>query len=850
MTVLVWLCALLTLALALYATGHLVCVLILASSRRPERVFEGGPSTPTSVLIPARNEGPAAIRVINSLVAQDHNGPVDIVLLLKDRSDTSIPFLAAAYPNIDLGGTAPKVELLSGPSRRVSVAFTGADPKSDKINWASPQITTPLVAILDCDHQAHPDWLRTSACLLEEQGARIVQGCRHPLFTRGFFQLWDSLHQHIGCELFNHAFSKMGLTVFFTGTTLVMETKLLKAHPLHMCITEDVNFSYEILREGVKIIHNPYSGSDEDGSPNLFSFIARRRRWASGHTEAFFRHFIGIFRGPLRWRDKIQFIFHGMHYLVGTGVFALHLVIGLIFLRNLTDSGMAATVGSTLVLAGWIAHTQQSKRWSTWLSEVAVLSIWVFPAVVIAMNLTRAWLMSDFSHVRLPVSPTLQLIGLISLATPLIVLLAGMLRFRQLNLGSFLWVSLSYPLAFYLDLCGVLIGITDFITRRRHWHNVSRTADALEDKTNIAPLIPVNIRESWSIESMVTYAPHAIGRSMAAMLQPRRFVPTLLVLGISCTGVLYSPDTRIPVADLDCEVLEHDGEPWIVPASKMSGYCDPISENPTPRWSHRNGTYEMSRKDNLTTVDTTYWKKLDSTFFCNNAVFSPENIQPAGDGGIHLHLEAKPAQDRQYTSASIATKSDRHLYGRYEVVMKPAKASGVITAFFLYRFDPWQEIDFEFVGKDTTKALINVFYNPGEEGDLYNYGYRGTPVIVDLGFDAADDYHRYAIEWEPNEIRWFVDDKLIHRRTSGQPVPVPHLPMRFHINVWPICSEELAGPLDVSALPTGADVKSVQVSKWKAPPTSGLPPFVRNLFKEPEPPQNWREQAEWIQPNQ
>jgi beta-glucanase (GH16 family) len=180
--------------------------------------------------------------------------------------------------------------------------------------------------------------------------------------------------------------------------------------------------------------------------------------------------------------------------------------------------------------------------------------------------------------------------------------------------------------------------------------------------------------------------------------------------------------------------------------------------------------------------------------------------------------------------------------------MKPARGSGVLTAFFLYRFDPWQEIDFEFLGKDTTKALLNVFYNPGKEGDLYNYGYRGTPVIVDLGFDAADDYHRYAIEWEPGEIRWFADDQLIHRRKSGRPTPVPHLPMRFHINVWPICSAELAGPLDTTALPTGADITQVSLSEWQPPAQSGLPPFLSEMFSKPEPAGDWRQGADWIQP--
>ena len=80
-----------------------------------------------------------------------------------------------------------------------------------------------------------------------------------------------------------------------------------------------------------------------------------------------------------------------------------------------------------------------------------------------------------------------------------------------------------------------------------------------------------------------------------------------------------------------------------------------------------------------------------------------------------------------------------------------------ITAFFLHRNDPWQELDIEFLGKDTSKVLLNVYFNPGSEGAGWNFGVRGKPVLSDLGFDASHEYHKYSIEWEPHEIRWLVD---------------------------------------------------------------------------------------------
>jgi beta-glucanase (GH16 family) len=258
--------------------------------------------------------------------------------------------------------------------------------------------------------------------------------------------------------------------------------------------------------------------------------------------------------------------------------------------------------------------------------------------------------------------------------------------------------------------------------------------------------------------------------------------------------------------------------------------------------------FEVARRDTLSPPEPAFWDRQDSTFFCNEAHFTPENVRPAEGGGVSLVLQAEAKGDRRYTAADLVTKADpaaQYRYGRFEVVMKPAKVSGTISAFFLYRFDPWQEIDTEFLGRDTTKIMLNVYYNPGEEGDLYNYGFAGTPVLVDLGFDAADDFHTYAVEWDADEIRWFVDDRLLHRRPAGRPTPIPHLPMRLHLNFWPTCSEALAGPLEVDKLPATATFRSVTISDRVPDPLARVWAWYDDLWQ-PEPAPRWQDQAAWI----
>ena len=178
------------------------------------------------------------------------------------------------------------------------------------------------------------------------------------------------------------------------------------------------------------------------------------------------------------------------------------------------------------------------------------------------------------------------------------------------------------------------------------------------------------------------------------------------------------------------------------------------------------------------------------------------------------------------TSAVSLCSKQTYRYGRFKVIQKPARAPGVVTAFFLHRNDPWQEIDVEFLGSDTTKLLVNAYFDPGNPGAQCNFGNRGTPVVIDLNFDAAEAFHRYAVEWEPHELRWFVDDHLIHVRAFWVPTPIPNLPMAVFCSIRPPRASELAETLRHSELPAMSELRRMKVWEWCATPPD-RPPIVK-----------------------
>lgn len=143
----------------------------------------------------------------------------------------------------------------------------------------------------------------------------------------------------------------------------------------------------------------------------------------------------------------------------------------------------------------------------------------------------------------------------------------------------------------------------------------------------------------------------------------------------------------------------------------------------------------------------------------------------------HMQLiidkDAKATGDIPYSGGEFRTRKF-YGYGRYEVSMKPIKNDGVVSSFFTYTGpsdnNPWDEIDIEFLGKDTTKVQFNYFTS----------GRGNNEHMHDLGFDAAEDFHTYAFEWHQDKIIWFVDGVEVHRAD----IRIPKTKGKIMMNAW------------------------------------------------------------------
>ncbi len=132
-------------------------------------------------------------------------------------------------------------------------------------------------------------------------------------------------------------------------------------------------------------------------------------------------------------------------------------------------------------------------------------------------------------------------------------------------------------------------------------------------------------------------------------------------------------------------------------------------------------------------------------------------------------------------------------YGFYSVSMKAAACPGVISSFFIYNGMPWDEIDIEFLGDDTTRVQFN----------YYTSGVGGHEYIYDLGFDASEDFHEYAFDWQPDSITWYVDGVAVYQAMANIPKHSGFIMM----NLWNVSDthSSWAGKFDSSRLPVRAE---------------------------------------------
>ncbi|GJM18262.1 MAG: hypothetical protein DHS20C14_04750 [Phycisphaeraceae bacterium] len=148
----------------------------------------------------------------------------------------------------------------------------------------------------------------------------------------------------------------------------------------------------------------------------------------------------------------------------------------------------------------------------------------------------------------------------------------------------------------------------------------------------------------------------------------------------------------------------------------------------------------------------------------------PENIAFSG-GVMSIIARNEFFGGKQYTSARLRTlnKGD-FLYGRIEARLQLPDAGGVWPAFWMLPtgspYGGWAasgEIDI--MESINTPSQVHGTLHYGNDWPN-NVSTGGSTTMGGTDFGAG--FHVYAIEWEADVIRWYIDDVLFSTKTSAQ----------------------------------------------------------------------------------
>ena len=195
------------------------------------------------------------------------------------------------------------------------------------------------------------------------------------------------------------------------------------------------------------------------------------------------------------------------------------------------------------------------------------------------------------------------------------------------------------------------------------------------------------------------------------------------------------------------------------------------------------------------------------------------------------HAEAKPWKGAELGSQQTFK------YGAFEARVRAAEGSGMITAFFLWKYGSevpgalWQEQDIEIFGRDGDYQTQLI--TPGKNG-----AQRTEHVVNQLLLSPAwTRYYTYRLEWTPNYLAFFVDGQEVRRETdavefakfldSSQAEAA-----QIRLSLW-AADTTWSGSFDASRVPSDVFVNWVQTYSYTpgtGPNGSDFTPLWRDEF--------------------
>jgi beta-glucanase (GH16 family) len=180
-------------------------------------------------------------------------------------------------------------------------------------------------------------------------------------------------------------------------------------------------------------------------------------------------------------------------------------------------------------------------------------------------------------------------------------------------------------------------------------------------------------------------------------------------------------------------------------------------------------------------IDERYWNIIERGDNSNNELqyYMPKNVT-INDSLLSIEAQKESINNHNYTSGMIDTKKKfEFLYGKIIFKAKPAIGKGLLSAIWLLPADDsfYPEMDIiEVLGENTKKIWTGLHYIDANNNQRRNF----------VSYNENSEISTYEFDWHENEIKMYVNNKLVYKTTTG----VPNKKMYLTINLsvggdWP-----------------------------------------------------------------
>jgi beta-glucanase (GH16 family) len=185
-------------------------------------------------------------------------------------------------------------------------------------------------------------------------------------------------------------------------------------------------------------------------------------------------------------------------------------------------------------------------------------------------------------------------------------------------------------------------------------------------------------------------------------------------------------------------------------------------------WSNEFNDYNDLSNWEIVTGSNYGWGNNELEYYTENNIYI-EN------GSLNIVAKKEDYDSSHYTSARLFSYYS-FLYGRIEARIKIPKGFGIWNAFWLF---PRNSI----YSNWPSSGEIDIMESVNEMNTIFGTVHYGNEFFHDSSncqttnfLDYSNDYHIYAVEWEENEIRWYIDDQLFCSKNNwwnNFPYPAP-----------------------------------------------------------------------------